>query len=573
MKILGVNAFHGDAAAALVIDGQLVAAAAEERFNRQKHSAGFPKLAIEYCLKEAGIRLQNLDHIGISRKPWAHLHRKIWHGLQRCFSPNTWRAAASAASVGQARSKFSTQWKEGIASHTQFHHLEHHLTHAASAFFVSEFERAAILTLDGFGDFSSGLLGIGEDRHMKILRRIHFPHSPGIYYTALTQYLGFPHYGDEGKVMALASFGVPQYLDQMEELLQFDTDHLIQLGLDYFTHQTEGVAMTWNEGSPVLGKLYSEKMLRLLGPARQKGEPLNEHFYGVAASMQMHLEKVLIQLANHLADITGENRLCLAGGVALNSVVNGRIRLETPFKKLFIQPAAGDDGTAIGCAFYIQHQILNQPRSFVMNHAYWGPSFSNQEMESAIQKAGLISQRHEDPEQKAAEAIAQGKVVGWFQERMEFGPRALGNRSILADPHRANMKQILNERVKHREDFRPFAPSLLEEDTAQYFDQDDPSPFMLLVYKAHPAKIQHILGALHIDFTGRLQTVNVGQNGRYYRLLKKLKELTGDGIVINTSFNDSEPIVCTPEEAIHCFLHTKMDVLFLGNNEVQRSTF
>jgi carbamoyltransferase len=569
MKILGLNAFHGDAAAALVIDGQLVSAVAEERLNRKKHCAGFPRLAIESCLKEAKISFNELDHIGISRRPWVHLHRKAWHGLRRIFSPNTWHSAASTASVGGVRQRLEESFGN-LGSHTKIHHLEHHLTHAASAFFVSPFKRAAILTLDGFGDFSSGLLGYGEGNKIQVIQRIHYPHSLGIYYTALTQYLGFPHYGDEGKVMALASFGKPKYLKEMKRLVRFDPDLLIRLGLEYFTHHTQGVAMNWGDGSPSVGTLYSEELTGMLGPARVKGEPLTEHFYDVAASMQIHLEEIILQIVKYLAEVTRETRLGFAGGVALNSVVNGRIRLETPFKDLFIQPAAADDGTAIGCAFMIQNQILKRPRKFVMNHAYWGPSFGDSEIESAIQKHGLKSKKWERPETAAADAISSGKVIGWFQGKMEFGPRALGNRSILADPRLPNMKQILNERVKHRETFRPFAPSLLEEETSKYFDQDYPSPYMLLVYKVRPDQADKIPGSLHVDQTGRLQTVTESQNPLYYRLLSELKQRTQQGIVINTSFNDSEPIVCTPEDAIKCFLNTKMDVLFLGNYEVVR---
>ncbi len=573
MKILGIDAYHGDASAALVVDGQLVAAAAEERFNRQKHCAGFPRRAIEYCLKEGGLRLRDLDHVGIARRPWVNWHRKLRHVLTSglWLSGRTWGRAAGAVSIGGARAKFSELEEGRLAARTGFHCVEHHLAHAASAFFVSGMDRAAILTLDGFGDFSSGLLGMGEGSRIRVLKRIHFPHSLGIFYTALTQYLGFPHYGDEGKVMALASLGKPRRLNAMRELVRFDPERLIQLGLEYFNHHREGVAMTWAEGSPVVGPLYTPALEALLGtPARKKGEPLTARYYDIAASMQAHFEVVVLELTRHLASLTGEAHLCFAGGVALNSVVNGRIREETPFRDLFIQPAAADDGTAIGCAFYIQHQLLGEPRSFVMRHANWGPSFSDAEIEEVVKQAGLSAKRLDDPESAAARAIADGHVVGWFQGRMEYGPRALGNRSILADPRRADIKQILNERVKHRESFRPFAPSILEEDVGRYFDQDYPSPYMLLVYKARADQVANIPGALHVDGTGRLQTVTADQNPRYHRLLTRLKELTGHGIVVNTSFNDSEPIVCTPGDAIHCFLNTKMDVLFLGNYEVLR---
>jgi carbamoyltransferase len=572
MNILGINAFHGDAAAALVQDGRLVAAVAEERLNRQKHCAGFPARAIEYCLREGGIRLKDIDHIGISRKPSANFHRKVIQGFKRILLPNTWRAVSSMASVGNVRTHFSALESSmgPLGSHCRVHHLEHHLTHAASAFLVSPFKKAAILTLDGFGDFSSGLLGIGEEGKIRVIQRIHFPHSLGVFYTALTQYLGFPHYGDEGKVMALASFGEPRYMSQMRKLVWFDPDSLVQLGLPYFTHHSRGVAMSWAEGSPSVATLYSEKLEQLLGPARKRGEELNQHDYDVAASLQGHLEEVILEIARHLASQTGETRLCLAGGVALNSVVNGRIREETPFRELFIQPAAADDGTSIGCAFLIQHQILGQPRSFVMDHAYWGPSYTESEIERALAGFNLKGEKLAAPEKAAAESISQGKVIGWFQGRMEFGPRALGNRSILGDPRNPGMKALLNERVKHREPFRPFAPSLLQEETGRLFNQDYPSPYMLLVYKVRPGLEQQIGGALHIDQTGRLQTVTESQNPLYYRLLQELKARTGQGIVINTSFNDSEPIVCTPEDAIKCFLGTKMDELYLGGYRVLR---
>ncbi len=572
MNILGVNAFHGDASAALVVDGRLVAAAAEERFNRQKHCAGFPTRAIQSCLREAGLRLRDVDHVGISRRPWANFHRKVWHAFSSglWLSRNAWNRASGAASIHGVRARFLEVEEGGLREDALLHHVEHHLAHAASAFFVSGMERAAVLTLDGFGDFSSGLLGVGEGARLKVLGRIHFPHSLGIFYTALTQYLGFPHYGDEGKVMALASFGKPVRMEEMRRLVWFDPDHLLRLGLSHFTHHTRGVAMTWAEGSPEIGPLFSAEMEHLLGPARRKDEPLDARFYDVAASMQARLEDVVLDLVRHLASRTGETRLCLAGGVALNSVVNGRILAETSFRELFIQPAAADDGTALGAAFYIQHQILGQRPSFVMRHANWGPAFDGAAIEAAARRAGLAAQRLDDVVDVAARAIAEGAVVGWFQGRMEFGPRALGNRSILADPRRADMKQILNERVKHRESFRPFAPSLLLEETSRYFEQDAPSPHMLLVYKARPGQADQIPGALHVDQTGRLQTVTPDQNARYHQLLMRLRERTGHGIVVNTSFNDSEPIVCTPDEAIHCFLNTKMDALFLGDYQVHR---
>jgi len=570
MNILGVNALHGDAAAALVVEGQLVAAAAEERFNRQKHCAGFPRLAIEDCLREGGIRLRDLDHVGFSRNRWANLHRKIHHAAGRLLHPETWRRAARSVAVGNLSRRFGAIGARGLEAHTEIHSIEHHLSHAASAFFVSGFERAAILTLDGFGDFSSGLLGQGEGTKIRVLNRIHFPHSIGIYYTALTQFLGFPHYGDEGKVMALAALGKPNYIEAMQRLLSFNRADLVRLGLEYFSHHTRGVSMTWDEGAPTLGPLYDESLVALLGPPRAPGEPLDDRFHDIAASMQLHLEEIVLKLMCYLAELTGETNLCFAGGVALNSKLNGRICAATPFHELFIQPAASDDGTAIGCAFFIQHQILDQPRSFVMDHANWGPSFTDHDIQTAIRRHDLKARRLADPERAAALAIAAGKVVGWFQGRMEFGPRALGNRSILADPRRAEMKQVLNDRVKHREKFRPFAPSMLSAETERYFEEKEPSPFMLLIHRARKEALKEIPSALHVDGTARLQTVTSSQNARYYQLLLQLRDITRHGIVVNTSFNDSEPIVCTPDDAIHCFLSTRMDVLYLGDHEVMR---
>lgn len=570
MRILGINAYHGDAAAAIVVDGRLVAAAAEERFNRVKHCAGFPKLAIAYCLREAGVPLEKLDHVAVSSDPRANLPLKLWRSLRRAWHPRAWRSARRLVSMGNLRGEFVEVAPSGLPPRVPIHRIEHHFSHAASAFFVSPFARAAILTLDGFGDFSSGFLGCGEGNRIHEIGRIRFPHSLGVYYTALTQYLGFPWYGDEGKVMALAALGKPTRMAEMAKVLRVDRRGFARLGLKYFTHHSRGVAMNWEGGSPHIGPLYSPALEDLLGPARSKNQPLDARFYDVAASMQAHLEEAVLEIARRLAAETGETRLCLAGGVALNSVVNGRIREETAFKELFIQPAAADDGTAIGAAFAVEHHTLGRAREFVMEHAYWGPSASSEEIEAALRRAKLTAEKLDDPEGAAAQAIADGAVVGWFQGRMEFGPRALGNRSILADPRRPELKALLNDRVKHRESFRPFAPSLLEEEAGRYFAQEYPSPYMLLVYRARKEMESAIPGALHVDQTGRLQTVRGPENPRYRRLLERFQELTGHGIVVNTSFNDSEPIVCTPDDAIHCFLKTKMDVLFLGDYRIAR---
>ena len=573
MRILGINAYHGDASAALVEDGQLVAAAAEERFNRQKHCAGFPKEAIRYCLSVGHLVIADIDAIAVSRSPCRNWHRKLWQGLKLAGTNPSALAQrlSSSRSIQNIRGQFNEMSPEfGLAPRTRIIHVEHHLAHAASAFFVSPFPDAAILSMDGFGDYSSTLLAEGRGNRMAELQRVHFPHSLGLVYNALTQYLGFPHYGDEGKVMALAAMGKPKYFDIFRDIVFDAVNQSFELDLRYFVHHTQGIAMNWASGSPSVGRLFSKKLEEALGPARQPGAPLDERHYDIAASLQARTEEVVLRLVNGLAEKCESRNLCLAGGVALNSVANSRIQGETPFRELFIQPAAADDGTALGAAFYVCHQLEGGPRSFVMEHANWGPEFSESQIDQALKSAGLTAETSAAPEADAARAVADGKIVGWFQGRMEFGPRALGNRSILADPRKAEMKKTLNERVKHRESFRPFAPSMLEERTGDYFEKSYPSPFMLLVYKARKDRAAKIPSVLHTDGTGRLQTLNERQNPVYYRFIREFEKAAQIPMVLNTSFNDSEPIVCSPQDAIHCFQNSRIDVLVLGNRIVRR---
>jgi carbamoyltransferase len=398
-----------------------------------------------------------------------------------------------------------------------------------------------------------------------------FPHSLGIFYTAVTQWLGFPHYGDEGKVMGLAPYGDPEvYRERMRELVKL-TD-LFELNLDYFTHHSKGVDMTWAEGSPTIGRIFSEKLEALFGPAIPPGSPQTKQQEDVAAALQAVLEEAYLHLVRRVHERTGLTNLCLAGGVALNAVANGRIRPETPFEGLYIQPAAGDSGIAVGAAFYALNQVLGEPREFVMDHAYTGPQYTDDECEAALRAAGLEPQRLSDEElfRTVAQRIADGDVVGWFQGRMEFGPRALGNRSIVTDPRRHDMKDTLNARIKHREPFRPFAPSMLAEKAGEWYEQDYTTPFMILVYKTRSDKRDKIPAVNHVDDTGRVQTVERRVAPRYYGLIEAFDEQTGVPIVLNTSFNENEPIVMTPEQAIETFLKTRMDVLVLGNNVVQR---
>jgi carbamoyltransferase len=404
-----------------------------------------------------------------------------------------------------------------------------------------------------------------------VLDRVLFPHSLGIFYTAVTQWLGFPHYGDEGKVMGLAPYGTARHLDAMREVVRLD-GKLFELELDYFTHDKQGVDMTWDKSTPSIGRIFSERMEETFGPARTPGEPIEPLHEDVAASLQEMLEEAYLHLVRQLHERTGSTNICLAGGVALNAVANGRIRPETPFEGVYVQPAAGDSGTAVGAAYYVWNQVLGNPRGFVMEHAYTGPGYSDDECAAAIAAAGLESRRFEDDELFAhvADRIAEGDVVGWFQGRMEFGPRALGNRSLVVDPRRRDMKDILNARIKHREPFRPFAPSILAEATDEWFEQDYTSPFMVLVYRTREDKRERIPAVNHVDETGRVQTVEERVSPRWYRLIKEFERRTGVPIVLNTSFNENEPIVMTPEQAVATFEKTQMDVLVLGNHVVHR---
>jgi len=570
---LGINAYHGDAAAAIIKDGELLAAVEEERFNRKKHCAGFPVESVRYCLQVANVPLEEIDHIGISRDPSAHLHKKVLFSLKRLknLSGQIMERLANAAKVRDLRNELTSALGTSSELRAQFHNVEHHKAHMASCFFVSPFERAAILSIDGFGDFISTMWGVGEGNNMQVLGQVEYPHSAGIVYTATSQYLGFPKYGDEGKVMGLAPYGKPRYMTEFREIIRSD-DSGFKLNLDFFRHDSEGVDMTWDNGSPTIGQIFSDKFVEAFGPARVKGEPLTPRHEDIAASLQARLEEVSFEILRRLHDRTKLDQLCLAGGVAYNSVMNGKIVLNTPFKEIYIQPAAGDAGTAIGVCYYIYNSMLGQPRSYVMTNAYTGPAFSNDEIASVLKKNALSGRELSEREltQTAAQAIADGKIVGWFQGRMEFGPRALGNRSIVVDPRRADMKDILNARIKKREPFRPFAPSILEERVGEYFEQTHPSPTMLMVHQVKAEKRTVIPAVTHVDGSGRLQTVSRTLNPLYHQLISDFEKLTGVPVVLNTSFNEDEPIVCNPQEAIDCFQRTQMDALFLGNYLIER---
>src|SRR3954447_23557792 len=569
MNILGINAYHGDASAALLVDGQLVAAVEEERFTRVKHDTSFPHQAIRYCLAQAGLHPEDIDHFALSRNPKANLGKRVTHAIK-----DRGGRSVAARRVGNLRKILNAKetLAKGLGVRTDSlrakpHFVEHHLAHIASSYYVSPFDRAAVLSIDGFGDMISAMWGVGEGGKLRILGEIAFPHSLGVYYTAVTQYLGFPNYGDEYKVMGLASYGEPTYLDEFRRIVH-SSGLGYDLNLEAFRHHTDGAAMTWDGGSPELPPLWGPGMEELLGPARSGPEvPLEQRHHNIAATLQRRLEEVVLGMLRDLHAKTGIDALCIAGGVALNCVVNGKILDETPFTDLYIQPAAYEGGTSVGAAAYVQHHELGMPRSFVMDHAYWGPEFDDARMRQALDRAGVAYQEMptEEAIATAADTLADGGVIGWYQGRVEFGPRALGNRSILADPRRTDMQDILNARIKHREPFRPFAPVILEERTGEYFDKTYPSPFMLLTYNVLPSKRDEIPAPTHVDGTGRLQTVRRAQNERYYDLISAFAERTGVPVLLNTSFNENEPICCTPEEAVDTFVRTRMDLLVLGD--------
>ena len=581
MNILGINAYHGNASAAIVCDGRLIAAVEEERFNRVKYAAGFPAAAIRYCLKEAGLTLSNIDHVAVPRNPYARLGTKLFYALRMpSFARERTKVLVKFKGIPEALAQAFDVDPKKIAAN--FHRIEHHQAHLASAFYCSPFERAALLSADGLGDFASTMWGTGSGSRMEIDGVVTFPHSLGLYYSAVTQYLGFLKFGDEYKVMGLAAYGQPEQLEQFRDIARFDAaskSNGFKLGLDYFVHHRTGPKMSWAEAdkTPVLGKMFSKEMERRLGPVRPPEQPLDQRHRNLAASLQTRLEEVYLGLLKKLAARTGMKAVCLAGGVAFNCVANGKIFDATPFEQVYVHPAAGDAGLAVGSAFYVWHQILGKPRSFVMDHAYWGPGYSNEEIRRAIDSNGIAQKGYaiaklneQELMKQAATIVADGKILGWFQGRAEWGPRALGNRSIVADPRRPEMKEILNQRIKHREIFRPFAPSILAEATAEYFEKSHPSPFMMLAYAVRPEKRAKIPAPTHVDGTGRLQTVAREANPRYHALISAFRDLTGVPVVLNTSFNDNEPIVCRPEEAIDCFERTKIDALVLGDILITR---
>jgi carbamoyltransferase len=580
MIILGINAFHGDSSAALVWDGKLVAAAEEERFRRVKHWAGFPSRSIAYCLHDAGLRLADVHHVAINQDSRAHRARKIAY---LALHPPEIGLALSRLRNRRQRRQIPALLAEAFPADDfrgTTHNIEHHLAHLSSAFHVSPFEEAVVVSVDGFGDFASAAWGVGRKCDISIKGRVYFPHSLGIFYQALTQYLGFPYYGDEYKVMGLAPYGSPSHMPAMRKIVKLTNDGTFVIDLAYFRHHRERIAYSWEAGSPEFADLFSPSLEDLLGPRRRPDDPLENRHHDIARSVQAMYEEAFFHLIGTLQRWSGLTDIALAGGCAMNSVANGKIRRMTRFRRVYVQSAAGDAGGAIGAAFAAWHQF-GGTRSFVMDYAFWGPQFSTAEImrliagcSDEIMLSGCTVEEIKDEGElcrRAAAAIAEGAVLGWFQGRMEWGPRALGNRSILCDPRRADMKAILNAKIKRRESFRPFAPSVLAEAVGEWFEEDDAVPFMMQVFQIRQEKRAQIPAVAHVDGSGRLQTVYRHTNPRYYRLIECFRDLNGVPMVLNTSFNENEPVVCRPEEALDCFLRTKMDILVVGDFIVLRS--
>ena len=557
MYILGIGGYTLDAAASLVKDGELIAVVEEERFTRRKHESGMPYKAINYCLKKANITLKDIDHIGFSYKPRLRILKRIPYRLLKI-------PIAPFYSIGYivdeiySTGKYLSELKQlKQKSEARIHFVEHHLAHAASAFFVSPFEEAAILTVDYMGEWTSTLMGKGAGNRIEKIKEIKFPHSLGILYAAVTKYLGFRHGNDEYKVMGLASYGKPEYIDVFKDMVKLLPDGEYRMNSDYFTY--------WSKAGSREG-FMSKKFIDACGPIRIKGQEIEERHMNIAASLQKILEDTILHIADYLHKKTGIKNLCVAGGVGLNCSMNYRLLQDSPFETVFVQPAAHDAGTSLGSAYYIYNTILDKNRNFTLDHAYWGPEFSNEEIKADLDLDKLKYTHHQDIAKKCAELINDGKVIGWFQGRAEWGPRALGNRSILANATRDDMQDIVNKYVKHREDFRPFAPAVLKESAKDYFDFDQESPFMLFICNVKQEKRKLIPAVTHTDGTARIQTVDRRHNKLFFDVIKEFGEISGIPIVLNTSFNVAgEPIVTTPREAIRCFFSTGIDCLIMGN--------
>ena len=587
MNVIGLNAFHGDSSACLLVDGNMVAAAEEERFRRIKHWAGFPSEAIKFCLDSQGLTLSDIGIIAINSDAKAARAQKV----KFLLSGQASLALISEKLKVRKKRKSIEQYLEEYFPKQVFsgkvEYVEHHKAHLSSAYSVSPYDSSSIISVDGFGDFASSAMALGKGGLIDIHKRIYFPHSLGVFYQALTQFLGFPYYGDEYKIMGLAPYGEPKYRDEMDEIVNQQLDGSFKLNLRYFLHHKRPIGYEWDDGVPLVGQLFHPSLEDLFGVPRKPDQKLTQKHKDIARSVQDCYERAFFHMLNSLHEKhkseLGENHdvLTIAGGCGMNSVANGKVHLNTPYKNIYIQSAAGDAGGAIGAAMLVHQKYHSKESSrSVMSHSYWGPSFDNDHLKGVIEhyQEDLISQGCDitfdlttaSLVDKVSDAIIDGQVIGWFQGAMEWGPRALGNRSILGDPRRHDMKDILNLKIKRRESFRPFAPSVLREQVSDWFESDAEVPFMMKVFQIKEDKRSQIPAVTHVDGSGRLQTVTEQSNKRYYQLIKSFFEKTQVPMLLNTSFNENEPVVCKPEEAMECFMRTSMDVLVLGSHLIIR---
>jgi carbamoyltransferase len=576
MIVLGINAYHADASAAILVDGKLVAATEEERFTRIKHWAGFPHQAISFCLQEANVTLDQVDYISIGRDPKAKFKRKLLfmiesptnvfkYSINRLF--NSKKVTSIASELLKIEPKIPLKVLEN-----KINHIEHHRSHLASAFYPSPFEEAAILSIDGAGDFTTTMLAVGKGTQIEVLEDIDFPHSVGVFYSAMTQLLGFPYYGDEYKVMGLAPYGEPKYVDMLREVVQLIPNGLFRLNFKFFRSPHKGYIYYSENDQPLVKTLFNSHMEKVFGKERKKNEELTQYHKDLAASVQRYTEEIIFHVLKYLQQKTGLKKVCIAGGVAQNSVANGKITSQTAFDEVYIPSAGHDAGISMGSAYWVHHMKALQPRSAEVFNANTGSHFSNEFIKKECEKLNLNYTEIPDQElfEKIVDRLIDGGVVGWFNGRAEFGPRALGGRSIIADPRRSDAKEILNSKIKRRESFRPFAPSILKEEVPKWFEKNEPVPFMEKVFQINSSRRELIPAVTHADGSGRLQTVDSCISPRYHALISTFFKRTGVPILLNTSFNENEPIVNSPAEAIDCFLRTNMDMLVMENIVLKR---
>ena len=581
MITLGINAFHGDAAACIFIDDKLISAAEEERFTRVKHSAGFPINAINFCLNYSNFKISELDHIAVNRNPKQKIISKLLFASKNVFNYkfllNRFNNLKKISSIKEI---LENHFNEKV--NAELHQIDHHTAHVASSIFFSGYEKSDFISVDGFGDFASTSIGHYDGNKIIKYKEVLFPHSLGLFYTAITQYLGFLKYGDEYKVMGLAPYGNPIYIEKLNEILIKDQNKLFSLNLDYFQHHTGNVEMTWLTGEPEIGKVYSKKIVNLLGPERKPKDKLEKVHMDIAASAQKVYEEALFDILNKLHKKNNNDSLCISGGCGMNSVANGKILKNTKYKKIYIPPSPGDSGGAIGAASFFLNQKYGINKKYSDN-PYLGPEYDSENISQLLKKNNKEIEEKNIKIQKfdnidnllsdTAKLLAEGNIIGFFQGRMEWGPRALGNRSILADPRNSNIREILNVKIKKREEFRPFAPSIIKDKVSEWFEIYDDVPFMSKVFQIKNEKRKLIPAVTHVDGSGRLQTVTKELNNNYYKLINYFNDLTGIPMLLNTSFNENEPIVCEPSQALDCFLRTKMDYLVMQNYLLGRENF